>query len=600
MKEGTPDPRQRLIGPIVVGTAVLFALLLFAWRYYLERTACFDSAFFSWLMIDAGEPVSVLGRYGSWIPQLLPVALIGMGASLELVLRTYSLSFILFHALVFYLLAFKLKDGRAVLVLPLMLTGAFHYMFYYGISELYQGLSLTVLLWAMLRRAWQEGASRGWLAGVVLLNALISMYHQLLVLPLIFILVHEALEDRRWRRRSTWLLGVVLVLWYVARIALMTTSSYEEARMPRTADLITYAFRLKELNSTVYFLMVWTKFKALLLVMAAGAALAVWHRAWLRLLWAVLFSTGFIVLILIVDRDGMAPVIYENYYPVIGLVWAVVFAAGVERLSGLRWKLAFGTTALACALGLLQIHRGHYRLTDRVAYMQRITDYQAEQGVRKSLVRFDNYPWSYALVHWAVGMESALSSGIRGPQSAATIFVSDKLAMLDTVASWPEQFLGPDWQPLWFGLQNLDQRYFDLPRDVGYVWINTPDTLMDLSSLDMRGPAAPYRMVPDRFTVVPIELHNQGKRRIPSCNAQGRPLQFIYELLRSDGSVYQESAIRSSLETDVAPGTTYVQGLVVERPVDRGVFTVHAWLADDGVIVGPDVRFEIEADAWPL
>jgi hypothetical protein len=46
---------------VVTGAMVLLALAAFAWRYYLERTACFDSAFFSWLMIDAGVPVSVLG-----------------------------------------------------------------------------------------------------------------------------------------------------------------------------------------------------------------------------------------------------------------------------------------------------------------------------------------------------------------------------------------------------------------------------------------------------------------------------------------------------------------------------------------------------------
>lgn len=599
MKESTSAEGSRTV-PLLIGGGVLLALLGFAWRYYLERTACFDSAFFSWLMVDEGVPVSVLGRYGSWIPQLLPVLLIKTGASLEAVLRSYSVAFILFHGLVFYLLAFRLRDQKATLALPLVLTAAFHYMFYYGISELYQGLVLTLLLWVFLRKAWSAGGGTGWVVGAVLLNAAISLYHQLLVLPLIFVLVYEALDGGRWKQRRVWLLGAALVLWYVLRIALMTKSSYEEARMPKSADLITYAFKLKELNSTVYFLMVWTKFKALLLVMAVAGALAVLHRSWIRLIWAVLFSIGFILLILIVDRDGMAPVIYENYYPVIGLVWCMVFTTEVVRLAG-RWRnVAMGAAALACALGLLQIHRGHYRLTDRVEYAQRITSYRAAQGVRKSLVRFDNYPWAYGLVHWAVGMESTLASGVKGPTKAATIFVSDKLALLDSVASDKEQFLGPDWQPLWFGVQNLDHRFFDLPTDVGYTWTNTRDSLAEPTALRIEGPVKPYRMVPDRFTVVPIELRNSGTRNYPSCATDGKPFQFIYELLRPDGSVYQESAIRSSMETDVAPGTLYTQGLVVERPVDRGRFIVHAWLASDGVPLGPEVRFEVEADAWPL
>ncbi len=599
-QKGPVNGRSVDVTVLTLGSVVLLALGLFAWRYYLERTACFDSAFFSWLMIDAGEPISVLGRYGSWLPQLLPVALIELGQPLEVVLRSYSVSFILFHGLVFYSIAFRLKDGPATLAFPLTLTAAFHYMFYYGISELYQGLSLTVLLWVVLRRAWSVGSSMWWPVGTFLLNVIISFYHQLLVLPLVFLLVHVALEDRRWRERKVWVLSGALVLWYVLRIALMTKSSYEEARMPKMADLLTYAFRLSELNSTVYFLMVWTKFKSLLLIMVAGAGMAFMNRSWLRSIWAFVFSFGFIVLILIVDRDGMAPVIYENYYPVVGLVWSIFFATEAAAMKGGWKKLTIVMVALASALGLLQIHRGHYRLSDRVEYAQRITAYQAEHGARKSLVRFDNYPWTYALVHWAVGFESALCSGVRGPEQAATIFVSDKLALLDTVASRTDQFLGPDWQPIWFGLQNLDHRYFDFPQDVGYAWANTVDTIPGQVSIAMEGPATPYRMVPDRFTVVPIRIHNTGTDLVPSSGADGRPVQFTYELLRMDGTLYQESAFRSSLEVDLLPGAEYTQGLVVERPVDKGAYLVRAWMSHGGNEVGPEVRFKVIADAWPF
>jgi hypothetical protein len=328
--------------------------------------------------------------------------------------------------------------------------------------------------------------------------------------------------------------------------------------------------------------------------------MAVMNRSWVRSIWAVAFSIGFIVLILIVDRDGMAPVIYENYYPVVGLVWCIFFATEASAMKG-RWKrLTLVTAALASALGLLQIHRGHYRLSDRVEYAQRITAYQAKHGARKSLVRFDNYPWTYALVHWAVGFESALCSGVRGPEQAATIFVSDKLALLDTVASRTDQFLGPDWQPMWFGLQNLDHRYFDFPKDVGYGWANTADTIPEQVSITLEGPLAPYRMVPDRFTVVPIRIHNTGTDRVPSSGVDGRPVQFTYELLRMDGTLYQESAFRSSLEVDLLPGAEYTQGLVVERPVDKGAYMVRAWMAYDGAVVGPEVRFEVVADGWPL
>ncbi|MBK8710115.1 MAG: hypothetical protein IPN30_16755 [Flavobacteriales bacterium] len=586
----------------LIGSSVLVVLFGYAWRYFLERTACFDSAFFSWLMIDSGEPVSVLGRYGSWVAQLLPVVLMKAGASLTAVLRAYSISFILFHALVFYIILFRLKDRRAAIALPVVLTAAFHYMFYYGISELYQGLSLMVLLWALIRTAFDPSTRSPWrwmvLAFVV--NVWISFYHQLLVLPLLFVLVFESIPNKAWKKRGTWFFGLAMVAWYVVRIKGMSASSYEEARMPTVADMATHIMHLQELDSTIYLLMVWTKFKALLLLIAVAGALAIHRRAWLQLAWCTVFSVAFLVLILIVDRDGMAPVIYENYYPVFGLVWAILFATIVESLKGHLRQGALFVLAAVCGLGLLQIHRGHYRLTDRVEYVQRITAYKAEHGVRKSLVRFDNYPWRYGLVHWAVGMESALCSAVNGPEQAATIFVSDKTAMLDTVAQRTDQFLGPDWQPLWFGLQNLDLRYFDFPMDVGYAWANAMDLPDVPTNVVLSGPAEPYRMVPDRFTVIPVTIHNPGPAVMPSCTPNDTPIELAYRLLRTDGSVYQESAIRTSLEVDVAPGTSYQQGLVVERPVDNGRYTVLAWIVQDGMEIGPYVRFELEADAWPL
>jgi len=331
-----------------------------------------------------------------------------------------------------------------------------------------------------------------------------------------------------------------------------------------------------------------------------GSVLMVWNRAWLRLLWTLGSSTAFIILILIVDRVGMAPVIYENYYPVVGLIWAIAFATELERASGLMRRGGEVVFALACLLGLLQIHRGHYRLQDRVAYLQRITSYQQEHGSRKSLMRFDNYPWTYALVQWAVGMESSLASAVKGPEQASTIFVINDLPLLDSVAQRPQQFLGPDWQPLWFGLQSLDSAYFRFPQDVGYTWVNSVDSTQVPDQLRMSGPEVSYRMVPDRFTVIPIRLENVGDRRIASCTVRGTPLQFMYELLREDGTVYQESAIRTSLETDIAPGTTYMQGLLVERPVDKGRFIVRTWLTADGAPVSDPFQFGIVADSWPL
>ncbi|MBL7939823.1 MAG: hypothetical protein JNL43_10725 [Flavobacteriales bacterium] len=588
---------------IAVGWSVLAVLGMFAWTYFLERTACFDSAFFSWSMIDGKEPFSVLGRYGSWLPQLLPVALVRSGASLDSVLRVYSVSFIVFHGVVFGLLAFGLKDRRAAIALPIVLTAGFHYMFYYGISELYQGLSLTILLWAMIRRLLGTVGRRAlwiWAIAIVLLNTWISLYHQLLVLPVVFILVLESIPGGALRRKRLFLVGLVLVVWYIVRIKTFPTSTYEAERMVTKDDILSGMRQLGQLNSTVYFLSIWTKFKAFLLLAVLTVGLAIRERAWVALLWTFLFSCGFMVLILIVDRDSVSPIICENYYPVVGLFWAVLFVSLLGE-GGRTWAvLRTGALGFICVLGLLQIHRAHYRISEKVHYAQRLTNFWTAYGSRKSIVHFNSFPWAYALGHWPLGMESALASSVKGQQYAATLFASDDVGMIDKESVQGEQFLGPSWNPVWFKIPALNLRYFDLPMDTGYTHANTwvPDFHFD--QLRLSGPRTPFRMFPDRFTVVPIVIHNPTDLRMPSITADGVPFRFSYTLFRMDGTVYQESSELSSLETDIPSGATYYQGLVVERPVDPGRYVVQARMLAGSVPVGASLRFEVEADRWPF
>lgn len=597
------DPRADDRVPLLLGAFVLLVLGAFAWTYYLERTACADSAFFSWLMVDKGLPVSVLGRYGSWLPQLVPVALIRMGASLEMVLRVYSLSFIVFHAFVFWLLAFRLKDRKATYALPIVLTAGFHYMFYFGISELYQGLSLTVLLWPILGRVVAAETRRTylrWFALAFVLSVWISFYHQLLVLPLLFILGYEFLGAERKGRVRLAVVGGALVLWYLVRIKAMATSTYEQSRMPTMSDLLHYSTQWTQLESTTYFFAVWPKFHGLLVLIGVALVIGIVRRAWLRTLWTIVFTVLFMILVLIVDRDGKAIMIYENYYPVLGLVWVVHFISIATTEGPWPMRLRMALLVGVCGLGLMQIQRAHFRITEKVAYLQRITAFWETQGRPKILVKQENYPWNYGVGLWPLGFESTLSSAVKGPQYAATVFVSNDKVLLDTVSTDREQFLGPDWAPLWFGIPSLNQRYFDLPIDTGYFWANTCDTTFDLNRLELRAPTQPFRMAPDRYTVVPILIHNPTSQRMPSCTTEGEPVRMGYRLFLKDGTEYARGSETTALETDIPPGMTYHQGLVIERPKDNGTYWVVADLLVDGLPFGKYTSFDLVVGYWPL
>ncbi|HRH36971.1 MAG TPA: hypothetical protein PK760_01415, partial [Flavobacteriales bacterium] len=129
MERGSP------VGVRALSFAVLGFLLLLAWHFYLERMATQDSAFFSWLLIDTHMPFAAHGRIGSWLPQALPLLLIKLQAPLEAILRSYSVSIVFVHVIILWVLAFRLKDERAAIALPIALVAGTHIMFYLAISE---------------------------------------------------------------------------------------------------------------------------------------------------------------------------------------------------------------------------------------------------------------------------------------------------------------------------------------------------------------------------------------------------------------------------------------------------------------------------------
>ena len=244
----------------------------------------------------------------------------------------------------------------------------------------------------------------------------------------------------------------------------------------------------------------------------------------------------------------------------------------------------------------MQIHRAHYRMAEKVAYVQRITSFWETQGKQKVLVKPTNFPWVYTVGDWPFGLESALISGVRGPQYTTNAFTSADAQLMDTLTSRRYMFLGPTWSARWFGDHEFDPRYFDLPGDALHTWVNTCDSTFDHTKLVLRGPSGQFRMAPDQHTVVPITIHNPTDRRMPSCTADGVPVRLGYRLFHKDGTEYLKGSELTALETDIPAGMTYHQGLVIMRPMDNGEYWVLVDLLVNEQPFGKYFSFDLVVD----
>ena len=315
------------------GLLAFAAQLYLAYTYYLERTATYDPAFFSFLMIDSGDFEAVLGRYGTYLSQFLPWVTMKLGGDLESFLRSYSLSFIVLYVLFFLITLFVVKSRKAALAMVLCCTVSYHYSFYYSTAELYQGLALLCLLYGILER-WRERpiVSVPQIAIALLLYVWISFYHQILFIPLFFMLGFLILSPKGKGRTPRQLIVYGLLLaWGVFRILYFEKSSYEANRMVTMDDFVTHTPRFFELPSWGFFRWEINEMTALLTAMVTAGMLMAFRKQVLRMLLFGAACIGFLYLVVITDHDGQSPVMYENYYTVFGFFASVVLGEFIAR-----------------------------------------------------------------------------------------------------------------------------------------------------------------------------------------------------------------------------------------------------------------------------
>lgn len=580
------------------GIAVIIFELILAWVYYLERTTCFDSAWFSWLFVFNGYPTSFLGRYGALSTQVPPVLALHAGLGLSSVLRIYSLSAVLLPATIWWLVVFRLKDEAVGLAIALVMCVGMGLTFYYGSSELNQGLVWCLLTWALLRRllrTQRSGAAWIWL---MLANIWTSFHHPVLLIPTGYLCVMEWIRagrplDRRWA-----VLALCIFGWFIIRIELIAVNAYEQDRMPGITELLVPMRALKGLWSTQYLLEQLGRFKAYWVLSLVVLLSTVQNRAWAPGLWTLGWTLCSTWLVLVTDQEQRSPMMLENFYPMLSVAVCVHAALAMEgvgqALKGYRpWVIP-----LVIALALLQVFRAHQIVTDKVAYNERMTRSLARNGVRKAIMTSRVLPGPVVFNSWALAFETALVSAVHGPQHAVTIFAAPDPSAFMERSRVTGAFLGPEWEPVWFNTASLDREYFDLP-DGPYTPITGPAlTQVPYAGVGLMPCRSAIVLPPWPRTQVELVLNVPPSCVLHALDSSGQPLQFHAILRREDGALVAECDDYTPFERDV--GGVDTMGVIIGRPHEPGRYRVEVELEVAGRPTGIRTSFVAEARRFGL
>jgi hypothetical protein len=582
----------------VLAIALMFAC---AFAFYRERVMNFDAAFFAFQMIDSTDFSIALGRWGAALAQILPLAALKSGASMNTFLRLFSVAPIINYLILFSCIHLWMKNFKASLLFLFTISLFFRQVFYYTTAELYFGMAMCVLFYALLSD--EESApkiKRDYVFAIVVavLTYSISYFHQLTVFALVFTVMHLAVFNADFKNRRLWMAFGIIVCWFFVRIFVLKASSYESEKIPSLSTLIEQLGNLKQLPSTDYFIHFF-RAEYMPVVLAYALSMVYWlvQRKWLYVLFNVAFNAGFLTLILLTYYKGESPLMYQNYYVMFGLFCGLPIA---EMVMHAKWQwFKYAVTVFLLAFSLNGIYSSHHVFTKKVEYLERLVGHAQQSTHKKFLIHNQNFNWKVSWVSWSLPFETALLSADNSNGQSATFCLANEYSKYDSLLNKENVFLGPDWAPTWFGSQNLSKRYFSYPSS-GYVKLNTSqsDTSFHIERFNKEN----VSIIPvkrfvvsddDAFVVAPMRIENRSGYMLHSIPDSTSRTFLSYRLYDSSGALISKPSFKSALEADVDE-RSLITGLTVDLPRKGTYRMVVDFVTDDTQWWGIDAECILE------
>lgn len=445
-----------------------------SWFFYIEKTTSFDSAAFAFDIIRTKDFALPLNRWGSAFSQILPILFLKNGASLELVLKAYSLSFALLNFILFLIINIGLKNKKVSVIFLLTICLSVRNTFYFSVSEFSQGLSLVVLVYALLQHLnAQQNIIKKILFFIIisLISSSLFYYNQLLIVPLVFVFIYFVVENNIYRNPYIYVDFLSTISWFGIKLLMLPKNGYEKTKIPTTDvffNQISNFFELPSWEYLVYFF--GREFYLLPLLFLVGLILLVYKRKFLLALLCVGFTISYVVLITITYYRGETPYMYEQYFIVFGLIIALIASSAFINIEKLK---SISIVLLLLAFGGYGLYSAHVYPTKRVDYIKLLAKEGNKYTNKKFIIHPDDFPWGYGWATWAFPLETILISSIESNNNSITCYIPDVGEKVDISSN--SELLSIDWMKHILNVAALDTHYFKMPLNSNYLITNRID-----------------------------------------------------------------------------------------------------------------------------
>ncbi len=585
INQNSPDKKIiQIIGFIFFG--ILFFI---SWVYYKERMLSFDPAYFSYQIIQFRRFFIAIGRWGSVFSQVLPLSALAVHCSLKTFLRLYSVAFIINYYIIFLFITLVLKNYRAGFVLMLSLCLGFRFVFYYATAELYFGIALSVLLWAIVAPENPYSSIRKqWWATIISIPLIItiSYCHQLTVFTILFAILYEMIYHRKWRDIHLLIPILFTLIWFFIRIEYLTTSEYEQEKILKLDNFINGLPIFFKLPGWIYFKTFFLhSLRTLCFTFLFCYLIAFMFGYWRLFFFMVVFPVGFLVLIIIMYAGGSNNLFFENYYPVFGFFGAIILLYFINE--PFPKYIRYLIIAFLLFFNLKGIYNSHTIQTERVQYLDRLTNYGKRLPQKKYLLNIRNIPLNIVSLQGFISFETLEYSSLQSPDSALNFYWTDDMNKYDSILNQKNIFLGPDFCVAWFTTNNMNRKYFRLPS-TGYLKVNTSqadtsfhESFFNNKNVRLEAVKETVHSNNYQFVIAPIRIINTSGKTIFSTPDGKHPVYLTYHIYNENGNILYWQNYMNNLEVDVKD--EYTQGLLVYLPPKKGTYIIEADFYSEGL-----------------
>ncbi len=459
---------------IAIAGYLAFATLgLMAGMFYLERMMMADAVFQTFAIFKDNDLGIQVGRFGSAATKVFPWAAIQLELPLKVVLLLYSLSFVIYPFLLYWILVRWVKNERMGLVLVFFFTLLTAHTFYWIQSELLQGCALIIFFYGLLSQ-WQP--LKLWHLAILLpLVVVIVFFHPLAFIPFFFLWAFFALRKESWKRWPYWSVLIFCLAVLLVKHFVIPPNYYDSGSIKLSENVFAQLGNIFQVRSTKNFLhFLVTDYYFFPPLFFWVLSFYIIRRDWLKLALVFLATIGFLILINGTFFWGADQYYVESFYQVLTIFVAVPLVFDIFPTINSQRRV------LLLVIGILIIRLAHIGFThrpysERLHWTQRMLEKTKSYPGTKFMMDREDTPHHKLMLTWGSSYETLMLSALQSPDSTRTYIIVDPNVPSEQMLKENKAFLTP------FGALQYDS-FRDSPyfhfRDTSYYRVLSKEEIL--------------------------------------------------------------------------------------------------------------------------